>query len=252
MELKFLTRESITEMKADDEKFIPMLISENRDDITSYLVNNNHIKNTGVSVDDFTLTEEEDFSVSDLSNTILLYSKMKNIPMRLAADERLWAWLTVEKFWDYIYYRRKGDWRDPKDNRAYYQSFFYTYGPSRSQVLNTVSRLWWAGYYTYDENRADKYELTKFYLKNAFASNILLLQSSKATANKDVRLGLLDGLKEWLEVNDLKFKRKYFVEPVKYLNIIGGVALLDFYDRQDIHDITLDCLRKKFENNVVH
>ena len=30
MELKFLTRESITEMKADDEKFIPMLISENR------------------------------------------------------------------------------------------------------------------------------------------------------------------------------------------------------------------------------
>ena len=48
-------------MKADDEKFIPMLISENRDDITSYLVNNNHIKNTGVSVDDFTLTEEEDF-----------------------------------------------------------------------------------------------------------------------------------------------------------------------------------------------
>lgn len=45
MELKFLTRESITEMKADDEKFIPMLISENRDDITSYLVNNNHIKN---------------------------------------------------------------------------------------------------------------------------------------------------------------------------------------------------------------
>ena len=91
MELKFLTRESITEMKADDEKFIPMLISENRDDITSYLVNNNHIKNTGVSVDDFTLTEEEDFSVSDLSNTILLYSKMKNIPMRLAADERLWA-----------------------------------------------------------------------------------------------------------------------------------------------------------------
>ena len=115
MELKFLTRESITEMKADDEKFIPMLISENRDDITSYLVNNNHIKNTGVSVDDFTLTEEEDFSVSDLSNTILLYSKMKNIPMRLAADERLWAWLTVEKFWDYIYYRRKGDWRNPKD-----------------------------------------------------------------------------------------------------------------------------------------
>ena len=33
MELKFLTRESITEMKADDEKFIPMLISENRDDM---------------------------------------------------------------------------------------------------------------------------------------------------------------------------------------------------------------------------
>lgn len=78
------------------------------------------------------------------------------------------------------------------------------------------------------------------------------MQSSKATANKDVRLGVLDGLKEWLEVNDLKFKRKYFVEPVKYLNIIGGVALLDFYNRQDIHDITLDCLRKKFENNVVH
>lgn len=252
MELNFLTRKSIEEMKADKERFIPMLISENREDIKSYLINNNHIKRTGIVVDDFTLMKGEDFSVSDLDNTILLYSKMKNIPMRLAADERLWAWLSIDKFWDYIYYRRKGDWEKPKDERTYHQSFFYTYGPSRSQVLNTVSRLWWAGYYTYDENRTDKYELTKFYLKNAFSSNILLLQSSKVTANKDIRLGLLDGLKEWLEAKNLKLKREYFVEPVKYLNIIGGVALLDFYNRQDIRDITLDCLRKKFEDNVVH
>lgn len=250
MELKFLTRESISEMKTDSKRFIPMLTSENRQDIQLYLNNNNCIKNVGISVEDFNLEKIEDVDISDLNNIMLLYSKMKDLPMRIAADERLWAWLTIEKFWDYVYYRRKNDWENSKDNRAYYQSFFYTYGPSRSQVLNTISRLWWAGYYTYDATRkGNEYKLTKFYFKKAFSSNILLLQSSKCTANKEIRLGLLDALKDWIEKYGLSLKREYLVAATKYLNIIGGASILDFYSRTDIYNLVFKYLEEKYLQN---
>ena len=75
---------------------------------------------------------------------------------------------------------------------------------------------------------------------------MLLLQSSKITANKDVRLGLLSGLMDWCKQSGYDFKREHYVYASRYLNIIGGVSALDVYSRQDIYDITIQYLNKSF------
>ena len=252
MRLNFLSTEAIIDIKANFDIYKSHLISEDRTWINEYLNQDNRIFESCIEVEEFNLQCNGDFVETDIYNSIELYSKLKNIPIKVAADERLWSWLALVYCWNYTLYRRKNDWtleNNPKSkqkNNGIQNSFFFIYGASRSQVVNTMSRLWWASYYTYDESRKDKFELTKFFYKTAFASNVVLLESSKITANKEIRLGLLSALMDWCNANNKNLKREYLVNSSKYLNIIGGVSILDTYKRKDIYNLTMQYLNKAF------
>lgn len=252
MQLKYISPEALDELKAQFEDNKQEILSPDRRWVENFLNERDGVIDINLEFDDVNLLCNGDFDTTDLQNTIEMYRKLKDLPLKVAADEKLWSWMALVKFWDYVYYRRKDDWyhekkstSKQKDNKAF-NSFFYFYSESRSQVLNPMSRLWWAGHYTYDETRGDPFELTKFFLNNAFPSKVMLFQSSKITANKDIRLGILDGLKDWIEETKKEFKRDHFVEPIKYLNLMGGVSILDFYTREDIRNLTYEYLKENF------
>ena len=103
---------------------------------------------------------------------------------------------------------------------------------SKGLVRNGISRLWWYGNVSYDEDRADKFELTAVMLKyQDIAQNILERNFSR---NHTVIKAVLEVLRE-LEANGAPFyKRENFRLLMEYINSIGGVTILDALPLEDV------------------
>ncbi|WP_242440175.1 DUF6339 family protein, partial [Staphylococcus aureus] len=59
--------------------------------------------------------------------------------------------------------------------------------------------------------------------------------SSNFTSNKELGLGILSAIYR-LKQNGVDIKQDYFVQANKYLNLIGGVTLLDLKTRAEVEE----------------
>jgi hypothetical protein len=87
-------------------------------------------------------------------------------------------------------------------------------------VTNTLSRLWWIGRYTYDEQYENPFELLQ-YFKSDFGTKSLYLFSSNFSSNDKIRKALLIVINNF-EKNGVKIDRKMLKEIIMYLNVLGG------------------------------
>ena len=93
-----------------------------------------------------------------------------------------------------------------------------------------IARLYWAAYLTYDENRENPYELTKFFLSK---QDLFLASTERALArNKTILMAALTVLKE-----NGSLKRKQIRNFFSALNQAGGVVMLDSLTAEDAHDL---------------
>src|SRR5699024_3111890 len=101
-------------------------------------------------------------------------------------------------------------------------SVVFTHGNNRSLIVQNLARMWWLGYYLYDEdNNKNPYELLDFYTDSGDIvgrSNVFF--SSNLTSNKNLRHGIIDGIKELVELGIIEHQRKYYTNINKYFNII--------------------------------
>jgi len=134
--------------------------------------------------------------------------------------------------WGFIKYRRK-DELSSGDSEKIKTSFFFTRGIKRSNFINCLSRLWWAGKLCYDPDSINHYRAADLICGSAFASNMVLLSSSNVTANKHVFLGLIDCLIKRRDAGET-IGRYHYVNALRYLNSLGGSFLLDTIPREEI------------------
>ena len=116
-----------------------------------------------------------DPSMGDYANTIAIHRAFKDIlTPKQASNPYLWSYLAQCEYWPYTAKR----WASPGMSvDTIIQRFFcYTEKGSRIGFLrNSISRLWWAGYLTYQEDKpGNPYELTKLLYSN---SDIFLMFS---------------------------------------------------------------------------
>lgn len=194
-------------------------------------------------VNDFELDmSEKDPQKTDLENIKRIYLNLKFLSESQAVDERLWAGLAHDKFWNYMKYRwgtedGKGEVWDKKQQR-----YFYKYGKRRSTVFNGIARLWWIGRLTYDESLDNPFEITQ-YMINDLSTKSLYLISSKFTCNDTVRIGMFKAILEF-ERNGQRILRKRFNKLIKKLNLIGGAYLLDFFTEDEIKEKCIEYLKE--------
>ena len=168
-----------------------------------------------------------------------MYDHLKDkLSLKAAGNEKLWTGMAHTYFWDYIQYRHANDIRSGQEDKIR-KSFLWNSqksgGTRRAREVNCLSRLWWAGYYTYDEENEDRYYLTDFYFGKALPSRLLLLASRHFTANKEVCIGILRSLKKRYDSGDKDCLERYHVETaLTYLNGIGGMTSLDFLSQSEI------------------
>ena len=105
--------------------------------------------------------------------------------------------------------------------------YLFNYSPQRSLFRNGIARLWWIGRVTYDENRVDPYELTKFLCSNQ--NYIEALCGRNMFNNPTIQFATIDALFEANKAGK-KVNREIVEDVAKYMNLLAGTYILDILE----------------------
>jgi hypothetical protein len=180
---------------------------------------------------------------------------MKDLPSAVAMDERLWAGIAIDLGWKYV--RERWDiqamfaQKDKSLKNKIHEHFFFMHNPRRSFTRNAISRLWWLGSLTYDEkNLEDPYRRTR--VVTADLGYVVDLLERNFSNNRRISSEFVDAVEAARE--KVKDEGKVILRPelrilCKYLNMLGGVYILDSMPEgkiyQKIYDKALEIARQK-------
>lgn len=164
---------------------------------------------------------------NDFYSAIQIYEAFRDLEPIQAADERLWTYLTHVDLYPYVIKRWNNVYNNKSDNPSGYilEHWFFDKGILR----NAISGFWWLVYLSVDENRNDKYELTKILFRQLdFATRTLGLY--KLVRHKEAVIGIL----EFIQENEQLFKNSFENKTrfiTKHLNLLGGTKPLPYFNR---------------------
>lgn len=173
----------------------------------------------------------------DFINVTMLYGDYKDrITPLQASDPSLWTALSHTVFRDYVIKR----WGDDSGKVSIAQRFFATEGRSSLCYYNAISRLWWAGYLSYDKDMesVDPWHLTKTLLS---AQQVFKDFSDQGfSMSRSVSKGLLLALKRVQEETGNKATRVFRLCCDSFLNHRGAVTVLDVLWPEEIESIAYE------------
>lgn len=189
-------------------------------------------------------------SEQDLVNTRLIFDELKILSPLQATTKTLWTYLAHETYKDYVISRwiKFPDDEDKKEGviKTIRKRFFV---PNKQSLIrfNAISRLWWAGYLTYDENNSDRYHLTKLLFTGQQICADLL--DTPFCGNKKIVMGILLGLKQYLEENiSIANLSDHFRACIKYMRRYAAVTNLDYLNENEIQQIFYEYLKSGYAN----
>lgn len=210
-----------------------------------------YFKESRIDVSLPVLNKEKD---SDFANIVMVHSAFKDrITPKQASNPYLWTYLSHCEYWDYTFNRWS---KDDMSVDTIRQRFFCgsEEGNRIGFLRNSISRLWWYGYLTYQENSPQPYKLTQLMMSHS--DLCFHIMERKFSMNKEITIGILSAIQK---INDDPNQKdvgrvdngdEYEWRPLcKYINRYGGVALLDTLARDDIKELSYNFLmeyRKKW------
>lgn len=248
MKLKFLKQEYLDTLKENISVNIKLYSSEDNNWIYEFFNGEDPFSEFKDEVNDFEMDMSEEIPIkTDFNNIKVVYENLKFLTESQASDERLWAGLCHDKFYDYMKYRWGSQilaktQRDKDAIDKIKQSYFFGFGKRRSVAWNGLAKLWWIGKFTYDKTLSNPYEITEYVVRD-LGTTTLYLFSSNFTANDNVRLGMFKAILEY-EKKGHKITRKSLNKLMKEINVLGGSYLLDFYSEDEIKEKCLEILCK--------
>lgn len=167
----------------------------------------------------------------DCKTAILIYEAFQKLEPIQASDERLWVYLAHADLYPYMIKRWSDVYTGKSSNPSKYISdhWFLSSSAQGQLIRHAIAGLWWAVFLSVDENREDKYELTKIFFKQLdFATRTM--GSEKFGRHKEAVIGIL----EFIQENEDLFKSKFEAKTrfiAKHINLIGGVKPISYFDR---------------------
>lgn len=232
MKIQFVSYDNLDAIKSN----LPHLVRCFRNDSSSQLeeeLGNALFTDTKFTdINDFSLDMSADKPfLTEAKNVEKVYRNFKFLSDSQASDERLWAGLCLGPFWQYVKYRWEIDKKCTASNIQ--QHFLFGFGARRSLTRNALSRLWWIGRLTFDDTRKDPWELTKFVCEN---SDYIMHVLERNTSNNPIIIreflnAIIDARTEGLQIDT-----NIVGELAKYLNLLGGIYILDCLPERKIYD----------------
>lgn len=164
---------------------------------------------------------------SDAEASQLIFQWLSKLTPVQAADERLWVLLTHRTFAQYVHKRwGKGLERATQPEALIVDRWFFRGTGVATFVRNGISRLWWFGHLTYDNRRANPFELTDVLL-SLQDIQVAFLERSLGRCKPLLR-AVLETVQKHQE--DLRMTPKsgdVIQEWAKEIRLYGGAYLLD-------------------------
>jgi hypothetical protein len=184
------------------------------------------------------LDQPDDDNLKDLENAIRVHKALQMLTPLQARDPRVWARLAHIDCWKYMRARWPVERWEKDDTekaaRNVVERYFVPRSDSRALLRNGISRLWWTAQLTYDSTRDNPYELT------AVLFSTLDITQTILERNMGRGPDILSGFLEFLLQNRTELlsggdkNRDRIRRLAKYLNMYGGVCLLDCLSETDI------------------
>jgi len=173
-------------------------------------------------------------SLSSYEAAILLYEALPDLTPLLASYAPFWLYFAhvelvqyMRRRWPNVYINRNGEPNDQLSQIGYIEDYWFPETGSKSKTW--LPNLWWAVYLTVDNNREDKYALTKIIfkqedLRTRTLGTYLLFRHKPAT------VAVLNYIETHLgSTFDHAFQNKCRY-MTKYLNYLGGCRLISYMD----------------------
>ena len=258
MKVRYLSERALNTLKSSLDAYLPYFAEETNAALIAKL--RGDLETDEIFRDTNYVFPDEELSASKESDAELesikaVYGTMKDLPSAVAMDERLWAGIAIDLCWSYV--RKRWDIpamfadKDKSLQNKVHEHFFFMHNPRRSFTRNAISRLWWLGSLTYDEkNPEDPYRRTK--IVTADLGYVVDLLERNFSNNRRISFEFVDAV----EVARAKVEDegKVILRPelrilCKYLNMLGGVYILDSMPEgkiyQKIYDKALEIARQK-------
>ena len=232
MKLQFVSYDNIDIIKSNLNSWVDNFKKDSSEWLQEELATPLFSDTKFAEIPDFSLdmTADKPF-LTEAENVKRIYGNLRFLSDSQASDERLWAGLCLGPFWDYVKYRWDIDKKCTVSNVQ--QHFLFGFGARRSLTRNAIARLWWIGRLTYDEKRSDHWELTKFVCES---SDYIMHILERNTSNNPLIIrpflsAIIDAKEQGLPIDT-----NIVGELAKYLNLLGGIYILDCLPEQRIHD----------------
>lgn len=232
MKLYFLKDTALDQLKYNAGANINNYANETNEWLTDYFGESPFLE-FSKGVPDFQLDDTvENVGSIDIENAKTLYTHLKDITVTQASDERFWSGLEHGQFWDYMRNRWGSVNVTALKESSILTHFFFAHGSKKSMFMNTLSRLWWLAKLTYDETREEPFELLDFF-KTDFSTKIMLFSSNGYFSNFEITSALLETLIAY-EKDGNRASRRLFTGLSEYLNVLGGIYILDYLEKEEI------------------
>lgn len=258
MRARYLTEQALETLRASLEDFLPYFSEETSAPLVKALKEklktDEIFRDTVYVFPDEPLLESKE-SVDELVNIAAVYNAMKDLPAAVAMDERLWAGIAIDLAWSYV--RNRWDiakmFADRNEDvlKKVREHFLYNAGPRRSFTRNAISRLWWLGRLTYDEKaEGDEFHRTRVVCRDlGYVVDLLERNFSNNPRISAEFVDAVDAARSEVAPSGGIILRPELRTLCKYLNMLGGVYILDALPEgmifRKIHDKAVKIARRK-------
>ena len=162
----------------------------------------------------------------DFESATHLFEAYKSLSPVVAVMESFWAYLTHTELFEYT--KLRWPMPDGEDKRKNNITDHWFVG-SQGLLRNSAASLWWGIYLTVDEEREDKYELSKILFKN-YTFRVMTMGSTRLIRHREAMIGILGFLADNPEILNEHFEnRGRFISL--YFSRLGAVKQLAGLDR---------------------
>lgn len=179
----------------------------------------------------------------DFESAIEVYEAYSTLTPLEAADNRLWTYLALVDLYPYMLKRWPNVYNGSADNEIGYLLEHFILESSSGLLRHQLSGFWWSVHLSVDPDRDDPYELTKVLFWNQ-TLRTRTLGTYLVARHKEALIGFLEYCQEKGKESFRSFEKEH-QELTSFLNLVGGVKPLAFYNRNQIKTFLVE----KFSDN---
>ena len=227
MNIKFLSELAINTLYENLEQYLIYFKEADHHALLSALkseIGEEPLKESNIPLKDNIILDPSPRGGDEVGNIQKIYGELITLPRSIACDGRIWAGLAIDRFWAYT--KDRWNFSSLLSIDKIKDHFLFKGQSKKVYTRQSIARLWWIGDLTYDANRNDPYEITKFTLKDT--DYVISLLERNFSSNRQIFREFVEAV-ETARKEGFSVARDEIRQLCKYLNLLGGVYVLDAF-----------------------